>query len=215
MLLSSNNSYAMMFNGFYDRSQCSWSSSTVVSSFVLRFISFSAPCLSSIFVTSSHGFLHIYSYLSLLTSGFLNWLNYQIVLHLIIFPYILHAPCLCPYTIHIFSECPHTDHWFGRGMFLLSSIYYLPPLSPICSFVFAVWTLAYILVNRFCWAYRITRIFLFFRFVPHSICIYLFRVYHLLLLLQSLTFFVRCGQCVTNRSRLLLEIDLTLSFVKI
>lgn len=27
----------------------------------------------------------------LLTSGFLNWLNYQIVLHLIIFPYILHA----------------------------------------------------------------------------------------------------------------------------
>lgn len=30
-------------------------------------------------------------YFLFLTSGFLNWLNYQIVLHLIIFPYILHA----------------------------------------------------------------------------------------------------------------------------
>lgn len=30
-----------------------------------------------------------------LTSGFLNWLNYQIVLHLIIFPYILHALHSC------------------------------------------------------------------------------------------------------------------------
>lgn len=49
--------------------------------------------------------VHFFSFSLFLTSGFLNWLNYQIVLHLIIFPYILHALHSCINGMSV--QCDH------------------------------------------------------------------------------------------------------------
>lgn len=162
----------MMFNVFMIK-HCLWSYLSLES------ITFLCVWLYRYWYTLEYGI--IVRFFFVLTSGFLNWLNYQIVLHLIIFPYILHALCSCINGMSV------------QRLFICRN----PSLS-----LFAWLLFLFICVLRFCWAYRITTVDFFFAFCLLSLSH--IHIHHHILSISSVmnevTFW--CGQCVTNRSRL-------------